>query len=92
VQPLKLLKKKLKEFFWDLQSDRKLLVTKLKMVCAERHCLLANKMEDVKLFNIIVAMCTHIETLTAQEQMDKLDTTVKEKYSNRVKHSRKIRE
>jgi hypothetical protein len=58
------------------------LVAELKMVCAERHCLLANKMEHVKPFNIIAAMRTHIETLTAQEKMDKLDTAVKEKYSN----------
>jgi hypothetical protein len=75
-------KKKLKEIFRDLQSDRKLLVAKLKMVCDERCCLLANKMEDVKPFNVIAAMCTHIETLSAQEQMDKLDSAVKEKYSN----------
>jgi hypothetical protein len=52
------------------------------MVCDERCCLLANKMEDVKPFNVIAAMCTHIETLSAQEQMDKLDSAVKEKYSN----------
>jgi hypothetical protein len=63
-------KRKLKEFFRDLKADRKLMVAELKMICAERHCKLVGKMEEVKPFDTVTAMRVCIEALTSQMQLD----------------------
>jgi hypothetical protein len=52
-------KKKLKEFFRDLQEDRKLMIAK--MVCAERKCQLRNQFQIQKPVVAAVHLC--IETL-----------------------------
>jgi hypothetical protein len=52
------------------------------MVIAKRHCMLHNKMEEVKTIDAVAAMRMHIEILTAQEQPDCLDDVVKRKYEN----------
>ena len=49
-------KKKLKEFFRDLQSDRKLMLAELNMVCAERKCKLKNMFEKPKPVDVVAAV------------------------------------
>ena len=73
-------KKKLKDFFRDLKKDRKLMVTKLKMVCAEHRCKIRNFFEDVKPIDVVGAVRQHIEILNSQEQLSRLSDAVKEKY------------
>jgi len=75
-------KKKLKDFFRDLKEDRKLMVTELKMVCAERRCKIRNFMEDVKPIDAVAAIRQRIETLNTQEQLDRLSDAVKTKYKD----------
>lgn len=75
-------KKKLKQFFHDLQEDRKLMVAKLKMDCQERLLKIRNTLEQPKLVDLIAAIRTWIEVLTAQEQLVHLGEAVKEKYKD----------
>jgi len=49
-------KKKLKEFFRDLQSDHKFMLAELDMVCAERKCKLKNMFERVKPIDVVAAV------------------------------------
>ena len=75
--PPKPLKQTLKQFFKDLQEDRKLMLTELKMVWAERLCTIRNCMEDVKPVDVVGALHIHIKALTAQDQLDRLNDAVK---------------
>jgi hypothetical protein len=75
-------KKKLKEFFRDLQKDRKLVLAELNMVCAERKCKLKNVFEKPKPVDLVAAVRLQIEALTAQEQLNHLSDAVKEKHKD----------
>ena len=73
---------KLKDFFHKLKADRKLMIAELKMVCAERKCLLRDKLEVPKPFDVVGAVQKRIELLTAQEQLNQLGDAVKVKYKD----------
>jgi hypothetical protein len=73
---------KLKEFFCDLQEDRKLLVAELKMVCAEHRVLFDRKLVKTTPIDLVAAVRDRIETLNTQEQLDRLSDAVKEKYKD----------
>jgi len=73
-------KKKLKEFFHDLQVDRKLMLAKLRMVCTECPCQWKNHLEKFKPVDKVAAIRRHIETLNLQDQLDHLGKAVKDKY------------
>jgi hypothetical protein len=75
-------KKKLEEFFRDLQLDCKLMLAKLNMVCAERKCKLKNMFEKPKPVDVVAAIRVRIEALTAQEQLNRLSDAVKEKHKD----------
>jgi hypothetical protein len=75
-------KKKLKEFFRDLQEDRKLMLAELKMVCAKRKCKLKNLFEQPKPVDVLAAVHLQIEALTAKEQLDRLSEAVKLKHKD----------
>jgi hypothetical protein len=75
-------RQKLKEFFRDLQKDRKLLVAELKMVCAEQRVLFDHKLEKTMPIDLVAAIRDQIETLNTQEQLDRLSDAVKEKYKD----------
>jgi hypothetical protein len=62
-------KKKLREFFKELQEDRKLMVAKLKMVCHDRLHHMCYKFETVKEVNPIAAIRECIEVLTVQAKL-----------------------
>jgi len=74
-------KKKLKDFFKEIQADRKVMVAELKMVCADRKIMLQNKFEPVKQVDVVAAVRVRVETLAAQEQLDRMSDAVKTKYS-----------
>jgi hypothetical protein len=71
----------LKDFFSDLKQDRKLMVAELKMVCAERRCKIQHLMEEPRPIDALAAIRLRIESLTAQEQLDRLSDEVKKKYA-----------
>jgi hypothetical protein len=75
-------KKKLKEFFCDLQEDRKLMIAELKMVCAERKCTLKHQFKIPKPVDLVAAVRLCIKTLTRQEQLDCLSNAVKKKHKD----------
>jgi Reverse transcriptase (RNA-dependent DNA polymerase)/RNase H-like domain found in reverse transcriptase len=75
-------KEKLKEFFRDLQSDRKLMLAELNIVCTEWKCKLKNMFEKPKPVDVVVAVQVHIEALTAQEQLNHLSDAVKKKHKD----------
>ena len=81
-EPKPVPKKKLKQFFRDLQEERKLMITKLKMVCAEHRCMKEYREEVVKPIDNVAAIRKCIETLTAIEQLNHLGQAVKEKYKD----------
>jgi hypothetical protein len=70
-------KKNLKEIFIDLQADRKVMIAELKMVCAERKVMLRHKFEPVKPVDVVAAVRVRVETLAAQEQLDRMSEAVK---------------
>jgi hypothetical protein len=70
--PKPLPKKKLKDFFKELQEDRKLMVAELNMVCAERRCMMDRKNETVKPVDVVAVIWQQIEVLAAQECLQKL--------------------
>src|ERR1700720_4163413 len=73
-------KKKLKDFFHNLQEDRKLMVAELKMVCHEQKLKLKHQFKELKPVDIIAAIRTCIKILTSQEQLNRLGESVKDKY------------
>jgi hypothetical protein len=75
-------KKRLKQFFRDLKEDRALMVAELKLVCAERKCKIKGHFEEVKPVDAIAAIRQRIETLNAQEQLERLGHAVKDKYQD----------
>ena len=75
-------KKKLKEFFQELQDNQKLMVAELKMICAEHKCRLKNQFEILKPIDLVAAVWLHIETLAAQEQLNCLCDAVKKKHKD----------
>jgi hypothetical protein len=74
-------KRKLRDIFNKIKDDRTLMVAELKMVCAERKNLMRNKVEPVRPFDVIAAVRIRVETLAAQEQLDRMSDAVKTKYS-----------
>jgi hypothetical protein len=62
-------KKKLKQFFAELQEDRKLLVAELNMVCSEWLQDQHHLFKKVKLVNVVGAIREHIEGLVAEVKL-----------------------
>jgi hypothetical protein len=58
------------------------MLAELKMVCAERKVLIRSLFEKIKPVEPLAALRQHIETLTAQEQLNRLGDAVKTKYSD----------
>jgi hypothetical protein len=75
-------KKKLKQFFTELQEDRKLLVAELKMVCAERLRDQRRHFETVKPVNIAGAVRERIECLAAEVKLQALGEGLMKEYSD----------
>ena len=78
----KISKLTLKKFFLQLKADRALMLSELKMVCAECWCILCNRIEEVKPVDAVAALKQHIEALTNQEQINCLGDAVKTKYTD----------
>jgi hypothetical protein len=78
----KIPKLKLKEFFLQLKADRALMLAELKMVCAECKVLIHSHFEKVKPVEPLAVLHQPIETLTAQEQLNRLGDAIKNKYSD----------
>ena len=57
------------------------MVAELKMVCTERNAMQFQKYKSVKQVNIVAAVCVRLETLAAQQQLDHMLNTIKDKYS-----------
>jgi hypothetical protein len=74
-------KRKLQDIFNDIKDNRTLMVAELKMVCTERKVLMRCKNEPVRSVDVVAAVRVRIETLAAQEQLDRMSDAVKEKYS-----------
>jgi hypothetical protein len=75
-------KQTLKEFSLQLKADRALMISELKMVCAECRCKLRNHFEQVKPIDTVAALRQRIEALTTQEQLNRLGDAVKTKYAD----------
>ena len=75
-------KKKLPEFFKELQEDRKLMVAELKMVCHDRLHHTWYKFETVKEINPIAAIRERIEVLAAQAELQRLGRCIKDEFIN----------
>jgi len=74
-------KKRLNEIFKDLKADRKVMVAELNMVCNDRLNMIRYKFDAVKPVDVVAAVRVRVETLAAQEQLDKMSKAVKAKYS-----------
>jgi hypothetical protein len=86
-------KKKLRDIFNEIKDDRTLMVAELKMVCAERKSQMRNKFEPVCEVDVIAAVRVRVETLAAQEQLNRMSDAVKTKYSkvfNPIPHVDKL--
>jgi hypothetical protein len=57
------------------------MVAELNMVCTERKLMLSHTYKKVKQVDAIATICVRVETLAAQEQLDRLSDAVKTKYS-----------
>jgi hypothetical protein len=57
------------------------MVAELMMVCAESNVMQFHKYKSVKQVNIVAAVCVRLETLAAQQQLDHMLNTIKDKYS-----------
>ncbi|KIM83942.1 hypothetical protein PILCRDRAFT_69030, partial [Piloderma croceum F 1598] len=75
-------KKKLKEFFKDLQQDRKLMVAKLNMVCNEHKRRSMHKFEEAKPVDVISAVREWVEILAAQDQLKQLGNELKSEFKD----------
>ena len=73
-------KQKLKDYFEELQADRKRMVTKLKLVCQERKCMTMHSFEAVKPVDIVAAIRERIESLAAQDKLKALGTELKSEF------------
>jgi hypothetical protein len=82
VPPKKAVKKKLKEFFKELQQDRKLVVAELKMVCHDRWQHTRDKFEKVKPVDPVAAIRQRIEILAAQKELEKLGLKMKSEFKD----------
>jgi len=80
LPPLAPLKKKLKEFFSELQQDHKLLVAELNMVCAERLCKIHCTFETVKGIDMVAAVWERIEGLVATAQLQARGANIMKEY------------
>jgi len=65
-------KQKLKDFFYKLKDNRKLMVVELKMVCAEWHCMYESQNKEVKPVDLITAIKQWIKGLAAQMELNKV--------------------
>ena len=74
-------KRKLRDIFNEIKDDRTLMVAELNMVCAERKVLMRRKFEPVRSVDVVAAVRVRIETLAAQEHLDRMSDAVKDKYS-----------
>ena len=73
-------KQKLRDFFKELQEDRKLMVAKLKMVCNDHLHHTQYKFEQVKPVDVLAVIRQCIEILAAQKELDHLRTEMKEEF------------
>jgi hypothetical protein len=73
-------KKKLREFFKELQEDRKLMVAELNMVCHDRLHHTRYKFETMKELNPIAVIRECIEVLVAQAELQRLGWCIKDKF------------
>ena len=75
-------KQKLHEFCKDLQDDRKLMVTELKMVCYNRLWHTKFKFEAVKPINKVATIRERIEILAAQKELEYLGEKLKKDFAD----------
>jgi hypothetical protein len=73
-------KMKLREFFKELQADRKLMVAELKMVCFDIRRDLEYKLEEVKQVDKVAAVRERIEVLAAQKELQRLGENLKAEF------------
>ena len=75
-------KQKLREFFKDLQEDRKLMVAELNLVC--HNCLRHTqyRFESIKPVNVVAAIRQRIEVLAAQKELEKLGIRIKYEFKD----------
>ena len=76
-------KKRLKDFYNELWDNWKLLVAKLKMVCAERLCMnMHTRTNWWKWVTPWAAIKIRIKTLAAQEKLTQLGAKIKDEYAD----------
>jgi hypothetical protein len=80
--PMRLVKKKLKEFFKELQQDRKLMVAELNMVCNDRLQHPSYKFEKFKPVEPVASIRQHIEVLAVQKELENLGTQMKSEFKD----------
>ena len=81
--PLKPLpKQKLRDFFKELQEDRKLMVAELKMVCNDRLHHTQYKFEQVKPVDVLAVIRQRIEILAAQKELERLGIQMKKEFQD----------
>ena len=73
---------KLRDIIKTNVSNRKLLVNELKEMCAVRQPLIDARCEHVNSFNVIAAICGHIEQLAAVEHLEKLNDQIHKTYAD----------
>ncbi len=81
VLPLPPPRPTLKQSLLATHSNVKLLRAELNSVCAQRKISVDSSCEPVKSVDVIAAVCSWIECLAAQEELDKLGIKVKEDYA-----------
>ena len=75
-------KRKLREFFKQLQEDRKLMVAELNMVCYDRRRHTEFKFEQVKPIDKVAAIRERIEILAAQKELQLLGESLKTEFKD----------
>jgi len=75
-------KQKLKDFFKELQQDRKLMVAELNMVCHDRLRHTQFKFESVKPVDPVAAIRQRIEVLAAQKELEQLGNQMKSEFND----------
>lgn len=58
------------------------MIAELKMVCTERQIKIQTSCEEVKPVDLVAAVRQHIKALNIQDQLNWLETTVKDKYKD----------
>src|SRR5882762_352988 len=75
-------KQKLKEFFKELQQDRKLVIAELNMVCHDRLQHTRFQFESIKPVDPIAAIRQRIEVLAAQKELEQLGSQLKSDFKD----------